>query len=175
MACQVMNLVLTGSLFTGPLLLTFCFLNTVAIAYNSTTALPFGTIVVIFLIWILVTSPLLALGGIFGRNRKPEFRAPCRTTRYPRAIPSQPWYRGTPTQMALGGIIPFCAINIELYYVFTSVWGHQIYAIHGTQFIVFIVLLAVTAFFTTALTYLQLSAEDHEWWWRYGYCFCSIQ
>ncbi|KAF5950731.1 hypothetical protein HYC85_012724 [Camellia sinensis] len=30
-----------------------------------------------------------------------------------------------------------------------------------------IILLIVTAFITVALTYVQLAAEDHEWWWRY--------
>ncbi|KAJ6960762.1 hypothetical protein NC653_038705 [Populus alba x Populus x berolinensis] len=64
----VRNLLLTGALFCGPLFLTFCFLNTVAIAYSATAALPFGTIVVIFLIWALVTTPLLVLGGIAGKN-----------------------------------------------------------------------------------------------------------
>jgi hypothetical protein len=36
----------------------FSFLNTVAIAYRSTAALPFGTICVIIIIWALVTFPL---------------------------------------------------------------------------------------------------------------------
>lgn len=52
------NLVLSGTLFPAPLFLMFCFLNTVAIAYNSQTALPFGTILVIICIWALVTLPL---------------------------------------------------------------------------------------------------------------------
>ncbi|KAI9160957.1 hypothetical protein LWI28_013116 [Acer negundo] len=117
----VRNLLLTGSLFCGPLFLTFCFLNTVAIAYNATAALPFGTIVVIFLIWTLVTSPLLVLGGIAGKNSKAEFQAPCRTTKYPREIPPLPWYRRTVPQMAMAGFLPFSAIYIELYYIFASV------------------------------------------------------
>ncbi|KAF5734064.1 putative phagocytic receptor 1b isoform X1 [Tripterygium wilfordii] len=163
----VRNLLLTGCLFCGPLFLTFCFLNTVAIAYNATAALPFGTIVVIVLIWTLVTSPLLVLGGIAGKNSKPEFQAPCRTTKYPREIPHFPWYRGTIPQMAMAGFLPFSAIYIELYYIFASVWGHRIYTIYSILFIVFIILLIVTAFITVALTYFQLAAEDHEWWWRY--------
>lgn len=48
---QVRNIILTGLLFCGPMFLTFAFLNTVAIVYNSTNAKPFGTIVVIILIW----------------------------------------------------------------------------------------------------------------------------
>lgn len=178
----VRNILLTGALFSGPLFMTFCFLNTVAIAYNATAALPFGTIVVIFLIWALVTSPLLVLGGIYGKNSKAEFHAPCRTTKYPREIPSLPWYRSTLPQMAMAGFLPFSAIYIELYYIFASVWGHRIYTIYSILFIVFIILLVVTAFITVALTYFQLAAEDHEWWWRsflcggstglfiYGYC-----
>ncbi|KAK4707587.1 hypothetical protein R3W88_028512 [Solanum pinnatisectum] len=178
----VRNLLLTGGLFCGPLLLTFCFLNSVAIGYHATAALPFGTIVVIFLIWALVTSPLLVLGGIAGKNSKAEFQAPTRTTKYPREIPQLPWYRGALPQMAMAGFLPFSAIYIELYYIFASVWGHRIYTIYSILFIVFIILIIVTAFITVALTYFQLAAEDHEWWWRsfvcggstglfiYGYC-----
>ena len=51
------------------------FLNTVAIFYSSTAELPFGTIVVITLIWTLVTSPLLVMGGLAGKNSKTEFHA----------------------------------------------------------------------------------------------------
>ncbi|XP_033134875.1 transmembrane 9 superfamily member 3 isoform X1 [Brassica rapa] len=163
---QVRNLLLTGGLFCGPLFLTFCFLNTVAIAYSETAALPFGTIVVIVLIWTLVTSPLLVLGGIAGKNSKVEFQAPVRTTKYPREIPQLPWYRSAIPQMAMAGFLPFSAIYIELYYIFASVWGHRIYTIYSILFIVFIILLIVTAFITVALTYFQLAAEDHEWWWR---------
>ncbi|KAL1197129.1 Transmembrane 9 superfamily member 4 [Cardamine amara subsp. amara] len=166
----VRNLILTGSLFCGPLLLTFSFLNTVAIAYQATAALPFGTIVVIFLIWALVTSPLLILGGIAGKNRKSEFQAPCRTTKYPREIPPLRWYRRTLPQMAMAGFLPFSAIYIELYYIFASVWGHRIYTIYSILSIVFLILVIVTAFITVALTYFQLAAEDHEWWWRSLLC-----
>lgn len=163
---QVGNLILTGCLFCGPLFLTFSFLNTVAIAYSATAALPFGTIIVIILIWALVTSPLLVLGGIAGKNSNTEFQAPCRTTKYPREIPQLPWYRSTIPQMAMAGFLPFSAIYIELYYIFASIWGHKIYTIYSILFIVFIILIIVTAFVTVALTYFQLAVEDHKWWWR---------
>ncbi|KAG5529792.1 hypothetical protein RHGRI_030243 [Rhododendron griersonianum] len=166
----VRNLLLTGCLFCGPLLLTFCFLNTVAIFYSATAALPVGTIAVILLIWTLVTSPLLVLGGIAGKNSKAEFQAPVRTTKYPREIPPSPWYRGTLPQMAMAGFLPFSAIYIELYYIFASVWGHRIYTIYSILFVVFIILVIVTAFITVALTYFQLASEDHEWWWRSFLC-----
>ncbi|KAG0565350.1 hypothetical protein M758_8G179500 [Ceratodon purpureus] len=179
----VRNLLLTGSLFSGPLFVVFCINNTVAIGYRSTQALPFGTIVVIAIIWIVVTFPLTVLGGIAGKNNKAEFYAPCRTNKYPREIPALPWYRKAVPQMCMAGFLPFSAIYIELYYIFASVWGHKIYTIYSILFIVFIILIIVTAFITIALTYFQLAVEDHEWWWRsvfcggstglfiYGYCF----
>jgi hypothetical protein len=37
---------------------------------QSTAALPFGTIVVILIIWGLVTIPLTVFGGIAGKNNK---------------------------------------------------------------------------------------------------------
>eukprot|EP00873_Tetraselmis_striata_P026587 jgi/Tetstr1/446851/TSEL_034329.t1 len=179
----VRNNLLTGSLFCGPFFICFAFLNTVAIAYRSTAALPFGTICIIILIWAVVTFPLTVLGGIAGKNTKYEWNPPSRTTKYPREVPPLPWYRSTVPQMAMAGFLPFSAIYIELYYIFASVWGHKVYTIYSILFIVFIILIIVTAFITIALTYFQLAVEDHHWWWRsimcggstgffiYGYCF----
>lgn len=66
----------------------------------------------------------------------------------------------------MAGFLPFSAIYIELYYVYTSVWGHNYYTLYGILFLVFLILLVVTACITIALTYFQLSMEDHRWWWR---------
>ncbi|PHT60418.1 Transmembrane 9 superfamily member 2 [Capsicum baccatum] len=170
----VKNLVWTGCLFCGPLTLTFCFLNSVAVSYSSSTALSFGTIMLIVLMWTLVTSPLLVLGGIAVKNSSRGFQFPCRTTKSPREIPVRPWYRSTIPQMAMTGLLPFSAIYIELYYIFESVWGQKIYTIYRILFIVFILLLIVTAFATVASTYFQLAAEDHKWWWRFS-CYVLPQ
>lgn len=74
----VNNVLLVSVLFCGPVLGIFAYLNTVAIFYRSTAALPFGTIVIIILIWALVTFPLTVFGGITAKNSKAEFNAPCR-------------------------------------------------------------------------------------------------
>lgn len=179
----VRNILLTCFVYCGPFFAMFMFLNTVAISYRSTAALPFGTIVIIIIIWSLVTIPLTVFGGIAGKNNRSEFHAPCRTNKYPREIPQLPWYRTTVPQMVMAGFLPFSAIYVELYYIFASVWGHKVYIIWSILFIVYIILMIVTAFITIALTYFQLAVEDHQWWWRsflcggstgmfvYGYCF----
>ena len=168
---QVRNLLFAGCLFSGPLLFTFCLLQTVAISYKANAALPFGTILVFVLLLTFVAFPLLILGGIVGKNSQTEFQAPCHTTKCPRDIPPLRWYRGVLPQMALAGILPFAVVYTELYYIFASVWGHRIYTIYSILFVVFIILLIATALVTVALTYFQLAAEDHQWWWRYASIF----
>lgn len=41
-----------------------------AYAWQSTAALPFGTIVIIMLIWSAITIPLTVFGGIAGKNHQ---------------------------------------------------------------------------------------------------------
>ena len=55
---------------------------------------------------------------------------------------------------------------MELYYIFATLWGREQYTLYGILFIVFGILLSVTACISVALTYFQLSAEDYRWWWR---------
>ncbi|XP_019176777.1 PREDICTED: transmembrane 9 superfamily member 3-like isoform X2 [Ipomoea nil] len=166
----IRNLVLTGGIFCGPFFFMFCFLNTVAISYGSSAAIPSGAIMVILVLWIFLASPSLLFGGILGKGMGFEFQAPCRTTKCPRDIPPLRWYRSAIIQMALAGFLPFFVMYIELYYVFASVWGHRVYTIYGVLFVVFILLLTVTALVSIALTYFQLVAEDHKWWWRSFLC-----
>lgn len=66
-------------------------------------------------------------------------------------------------QMLMAGFLPFSAIYVELYYIFASVWGHKVYIIWSILFIVYIILIIVTAFITVALTYFQLAVEDHRY------------
>ena len=58
------------------------------------------------------------------------------------------------------------AISVELYYIFATLWGREQYTLYGILFVVYAILLSVTACISVALTYFQLSAEDYRWWWR---------
>jgi len=162
----VWNIILTSSVFPVPLFVVWSFLNSIAWYYRSTQALPFGTILVIFIIWIVVGFPLTIVGGIAGKNHAGEFDAPCRTRSIPREIPPLPWYNQLIFQMIMAGFLPFSAISIELYYIFVTIWGHKLYTLYGILIIVFLILLLVTSFITIALAYFQLSLEDYRWWWR---------
>ncbi|KAK3751998.1 hypothetical protein QZH41_010966 [Actinostola sp. cb2023] len=162
----VWNVILTASLFSVPFFVIWSFSNSVAWSYQSTQALPYTTIILLMLIWMIVGFPLTVIGGIFGKNWATTFDAPCRTKNIPREIPPVPWYRQGVVHMLIGGFLPFSAISVELYYIFTTLWGREQYTLYGILLIVFIILLSVTACISIALTYFQLSSEDYRWWWR---------
>lgn len=160
------NIVMVATLLTVPVTCVFAYVNTVALFYGVTAAVPFETIMIVLAILLFVGFPLNVLGGITGKRISGPFEAPCRTKNFPREIPPIPWYRSLPCQMVMSGFLPFSAIYIELFYIFSSVWGHSTYQLWGILFLVAIILLIVTACITVALTYFQLSMEDHRWWWN---------
>ena len=138
----------------------------VAWAYGSTQALPFTTIIVLGLVWLTIGYPGTVIGGIIGKNTQQSFDEPCRTKNISRYIPAVPWYRTTLAHMVIGGFLPFSAISVELYYIFTTLWGRDQYTLYGILAVVFMILLCVTACISVALTYYQLASEDNRWWWR---------
>lgn len=162
----IANVNLTTILFAGPFFLIWSVQNSVAWAYNSTQALPFTTIILLFAVWMCIGYPLTVFGGILGKNSRSEFNFPCRTKNIAREIPAVPWYRSHWAHSAVGGFLPFSAISVEMYYIFSTLWGREHYTLYGILGVVFVILLSVTACVSVALTYFQLSAEDYRWWWR---------
>ena len=69
--------------------------------------------------------------------------------------------------MFLGGFLSFSAIVLELQHLYASLWGYKIYTLPSILFIMFIILILLIAILSVCLTCIQLSVEDHEWWWRY--------
>jgi len=162
----VWNVVLTATLYAVPFFLVASVVNLVASSYETTSTISFPTIIIILAVWLFLGIPLTILGGITGKRVASPFSAPCRTKNFVRVIPPVPWYRHASLQMIMAGFLPFSAIYIELYYVYASVWGHSSYTLFGILSLVFVLLLIVTACITIALSYFQLSMEDHQWWWR---------
>ncbi|XP_064652360.1 transmembrane 9 superfamily member 1-like [Lineus longissimus] len=162
----VWNINLTSCLFALPFFIVWSLINSTAWYYGSTQALPWTTVVLLMAIWIMFGYPLTVVGGIFGKNWANGFDAPCRTKNIPREIPSVPFYRSAFAHCIVGGFLPFSAISVELYYIFATLWGREQYTLYGILFVVFGILISVTACISIALTYFQLSAEDYRWWWR---------
>jgi transmembrane 9 superfamily protein 2/4 len=84
----------------------------------------------------------------------------------PRQIPQQSLLYSTPVLMAAGGVLPFGAVFVELYFIMSSLWQDQFYYVFGFLLLVFLLLVVTCAEIAVVLVYFQLCAEDYRWWWR---------
>ncbi|KAI8922889.1 hypothetical protein BC831DRAFT_473888 [Entophlyctis helioformis] len=159
------NVVLTTLLVPGTIFGVLLFLNFFLIARQSSAAVPFGTLLTLMAMWFLVSIPLSIAGAFFG-FRHPGYENPCRTNQIPRQIPPQPAYLNKYYSALIGGILPFGAIFIELYFLMSSIWSHQIYYMFGFLFFVFIILVVTCSLVSVLICYFQLCAEDYMWSWR---------
>lgn len=147
----------------------FFLMNIVALAKRSTDAVPFTTMVILVVLWFGISTPLVFLGAFFG-YKQDAIEYPVTTSSIPRQVPDQPWFMGVPFTLAIGGILPFGACFVELYYIMSSVWMEYYYYVFGFLFLVFLILVITCAEITTLFTYFQLCSEDYHWWWR---SFCN--
>merc|ERR1712216_968367 len=108
---------------------------------------------------------LVFLGAYVG-FKKDVAPNPVRTNQIPRLVPPQPWYMHPALTTIFGGILPFGAVSVELFFVMSAIWLHQIYYIFGFSFLVSMILVATCAEITILLCYFQLCNEDYAWWWR---------
>lgn len=73
----------------------------------------------------------------------------------------------------IGGGIIFASIASEFYYLMSSIWRSQLYYMFGYLFINFGLLMVIIMLVSIISTYLQLNAQNHEWWWRSWYIGCA--
>jgi len=141
------------------------FLNFVLVYEGSSGAVPFGTLVALIALWFGISVPLVFFGSYFG-YKKPIEEIKVRTNQIPRQIPDQVWYMSPLFSVLMGGVLPFGAVFIELFFILTSIWLHQFYYIFGFLAIVFVILILTCAEITVVMCYFQLCSEDYHWWWR---------
>ncbi|KAK9705438.1 hypothetical protein RND81_07G057000 [Saponaria officinalis] len=159
------NTLKTAFMFPGILFSLFFVLNALIWGEKSSGAVPFGTMVALMLLWFGISVPLVFVGSYLG-FKKPPIEDPVKTNKIPRQIPEQAWYMTPIFSILIGGILPFGAVFIELFFILTSIWLNQFYYIFGFLFIVFVILIITCAEITIVLCYFQLCSEDYYWWWR---------
>uniref|UniRef100_A0A453LM50 Transmembrane 9 superfamily member n=1 Tax=Aegilops tauschii subsp. strangulata TaxID=200361 RepID=A0A453LM50_AEGTS len=155
----------TAFLFPGIAFVIFFILNALIWGEKSSGAVPFTTMFALVLLWFGISVPLVFVGSYLG-FKKPAMEPPVKTNKIPRQIPEQAWYMNPLFTILIGGILPFGAVFIELFFILTSIWLHQFYYIFGFLFLVFVILIITCAEITIVLCYFQLCSEDYNWWWR---------
>jgi len=156
---------MTSFFFPGLIFFFLFILNLIVWAEGTTNAIPFGSMVAVLALWFLVSVPLTFLGAFFGFRRDVD-KFPVQTQDIPRQIPAQPWYMSAPVTILVGGILPFGAVFVELFFILTSLWLDSFYYVYGFLVLVFIILVITCAEITVVLCYFQLCGEDYRWWWR---------
>uniref|UniRef100_A0AC35UBU4 Transmembrane 9 superfamily member n=1 Tax=Rhabditophanes sp. KR3021 TaxID=114890 RepID=A0AC35UBU4_9BILA len=159
------NILLTSFFIPGILFSIFFVTNLMLWAKGSSAAVPFGTLIALLSLWLLVSTPLTLIGAIFG-FKKPPFHPPVRTHQIPRQIPEQSFYTKPLPGILMGSILPFGCIFIQLFFILNSLWANQIYYLYGFLLLVYLILIVTCSLTTILLTYFHLCSEDYRWAWR---------
>mmetsp|Transcript_135274 Transcript_135274/g.201175 ORF Transcript_135274/g.201175 Transcript_135274/m.201175 type:complete len:626 (+) Transcript_135274:22-1899(+) len=159
------NAIFTATLLPTLIFSIFFFLNIVLGMEHSSGYVHFAILLGLLALWFGVSIPLALFGSYLG-FKKPAPENPVRTNQIPRQIPEQVWYMRPVLTILMGGILPFGAIFIELFFIMSSIWQHQIYYMFGFLFLVFVILTITCAEITIVMCYFQLCSEDYHWWWR---------
>ena len=146
---------LTALLFPGIVFVVFFILDVLVWSYGSTGAVPFLSMLALLALWFGISVPLVFLGAYFGYKRD-AIEFPVVTSNIPRQIPNQPWYLNPFLTALVGGILPFGACFVELFFVMSSIWLDQYYYVFGFLFLVYIILAITCAEITIVLNYFQL-------------------
>lgn len=183
----------TALAFPGFVSAIFLTLNFLVWGQKSSGAVPFGTLCALVFLWCGISVPLCFVGSYFGYKKPahevrreqacvgrvwsqkcrqsgcdpcppPLTQDPVRTNKIPRQIPEQPWYMHPAFSILIGGILPFGAVFIELFFILTSMWMHQFYYLFGFLALVFIILIITCAEITIVLAYFQLCSGGAAGW-----------
>ncbi|CAL9047694.1 unnamed protein product, partial [Musa banksii] len=101
------------------------------------------------LVWYIRASCLLEAMLV---SRSLQSRIPRSRTRFPGRYQNRLVHEQANFSILNGGILPFGAVFIELFFILTSIWLNQFYHFFGFLFLVFY--------------HSHYHLEDYLWWWR---------
>ncbi|KAL6762372.1 Endomembrane protein 70-domain-containing protein [Haematococcus lacustris] len=150
--------------YPGIIMGIFTLLNLAIHSTGSLGAVPVGMYFGIVAVWFLVSIPLTFVGGYLAL-RLPIRDNPVKTNQIPRHVPPPPLAAHPTLLLFAAGILPFGTMFIELYFAMTSLWLGYFYYLFGFVFLIGALTLVINAEISVLCTYVQLCAEDYQWWW----------
>jgi transmembrane 9 superfamily protein 2/4 len=151
--------------YPGFLFGNFFVANTVLWVDGSDGAVPVGSMFAVLALWVGISVPLCFLGAVRG-YKIDSISFPVATSVIPKEIPPQKWYNSTLVAASMGGILPFGAVLVELFFILQSLWMDRVYYVFGFLLLVFLILVLTCIEISIVICYFQLCAEDYRWWWR---------
>lgn len=154
----------TAFIIPGIAFTIFFIVNILLISEESSSAVPFSSLIELLLIWFGISVPLTFLGSALG-YKHPALVNPSKVSRIPRPLPmkSSKMIYGL---MGLCGSLPFGSMLIELNYIMKSIWHHTMfYYLFGFLFLCFILVAAVSCEISILIVYVHLCQDDYRWWW----------
>jgi transmembrane 9 superfamily protein 2/4 len=124
-------------------MLTLTILDILIASTGTTGAIPLTMYFALVAIWFVVSIPLTYVGGYLA-TKTPTIVWPTRTNQIPRHIPAVPAAADPYVLYLAAGILPFCTVFIELYFVMSSMWQGYFYYLFGFMFIVTILTVLIT-------------------------------
>lgn len=165
-------------LFAGGLpcaiLLVVLFLNLFVWAKELSNALPFGTIVVLIVLFAIIELPLGILGGVMG-NRFRFGNRSIMVTSYvaeekgvTRKGGRRSFVMNPVVSVLVFGLIPFGVVYVDLLFIFNTVWLEKttFYYMYGFLLLTTLILLVVIAESAIMATYISLAVYNNpNWQW----------
>lgn len=99
--------------------------------------------------------PLVFIGAYYGFKR-PKYEYPVAIGSVPRPVPAQQWYLKLPFTMLVGGVLPFGAVFVEVFFILSSLWLSVYYYVFGFLLLAFLILVFTCCEIAIVLTYFQV-------------------
>jgi len=156
------NAIVTSTVLSGSMVILFGLFNMVATAMGSSSSDVLSTVKLILLWGCLVG---LTYWGSWLGEKAPCIPVPTETSDTVRPIPESRWTKYKKLSALGCGVLCFGVLQVELHFLMAAIWSQANYL--GLGYILTVTLMAtiVCAEYTICVCYLQLSSDDHDWWW----------
>ncbi|KAK6463139.1 hypothetical protein DFJ63DRAFT_285760 [Scheffersomyces coipomensis] len=168
---------LFGSFLPQSILIIVFFLNFFVWAKDSSSAIPFGTIIILLLLFFLIECPLGIIGGYYGNKKTFSIKSFFNNQAIIKEASSNKpkllrrynsWLLSPIPSIVIFGLIPFGVVFVELLFIFNSLWLEKttFYYMYGFLFITTVMLIIIIAESTIIAIYISLSVYNNpNWQW----------